>query len=100
MDEDLNTYDVEHVCTSHPLMSKPEWEDIYQEAWLHYYTPAHMRTLMRRAVATGMPVHSLVKLLVTFRLLFASRTCTRCKPASCGSCARRRRRPGLPAKAR
>ncbi|MGO4837291.1 radical SAM protein, partial [Rhizobiaceae sp. 2RAB30] len=47
-------------------MSKDEWENIYREAWSLYYTPEHMRTLLRRAVATGVPVHSLVKLLVTF----------------------------------
>lgn len=66
MDPDLNIYDVEHVCTQHARMSKDEWESIYREAWSIYYTPEHMRTLIRRAVATGVPVHSLVKLLVTF----------------------------------
>ena len=39
---------------------------IYREAWSLYYSREHMRTLLRRAVATGVPVHSLVKLLVTF----------------------------------
>ncbi|BCH25582.1 B12-binding domain-containing radical SAM protein [Mesorhizobium sp. L-8-3] len=66
MDADLNIYDVEHVCTPHSRMSKAEWEGIYREAWALYYTPKHMHTLLRRAVATGVPVHSLVKLLVTF----------------------------------
>ena len=66
MDPDLNIYDVEHVCMQHPNMSKQEWEGIYREAWSLYYTPEHMRTLLRRAVATGVPLHSLVKLLVTF----------------------------------
>lgn len=66
MDPDLNIYDVEHVCMPHPNMSKQEWESIYREAWSLYYTPEHMRTLLRRAVATGVPLHSLVKLLVTF----------------------------------
>ena len=51
---------------AHPNMSKAEWEGIYREAWSLYYTPEHMRTLLRRAVATGVPLHSLVKLLVTF----------------------------------
>ncbi|SOE17548.1 radical SAM family protein [Hoeflea halophila] len=66
MDPDLNIYDVEHVCMPHPSMSKTEWENIYREAWSLYYTPEHMRTLLRRAVATGVPMHSVVKLLVTF----------------------------------
>jgi Radical SAM superfamily len=65
MDADLNKYDVEHVCTSHPKMSKREWEAIYLEAWSLYYTPEHMRTLLRRAAATGVPMRSLVKVLLT-----------------------------------
>ncbi len=66
MEPDLNRYDVEHVCAPHAQMSRGEWEDIYREAWSSYYTPAHMATLLRRAVATGVPVASLVKLLVNF----------------------------------
>ena len=66
MDADLNRYDVEHVCTAHPKMSRAEWEAIYQEAWSLYYTPEHMKTLLRRAAATGVPMTSLVKVLVTF----------------------------------
>ena len=66
MDPDLNIYDVEHVCTPHASMSKKEWEGIYREAWSLYYSPEHMRTLLRRAVATGLPIGSLVKLLVRF----------------------------------
>jgi len=66
MDPDLNSYDVEHVCTAHPNMSKREWEDIYREAWSLYYTPAHMKTLLRRAAATGVPIGSLIKVLVAF----------------------------------
>jgi len=53
MDLDLNKYDVEHVCTAHPKMSKSEWEAIYREAWSLYYTLEHMRTLLCRAAATG-----------------------------------------------
>ncbi|MGO7428047.1 radical SAM protein, partial [Rhizobium ruizarguesonis] len=59
-------YDVEHVCTAHPKMSKQEWEDIYHEAWSLYYSPDHMKTLLRRAVATGVPLARLVKVLVSF----------------------------------
>jgi len=66
MDPDLNNYDVEHVCTAHPRMSKAEWESVYQEAWSLYYTPAHMKTLIRRAAATGVPLGSLVKVLANF----------------------------------
>ncbi|HEY2885482.1 MAG TPA: radical SAM protein [Rhizomicrobium sp.] len=66
MEPDLNTYDVEHVCTGHEKMTRAEWEDIYREAWDLYYSKDHMVTLLRRAAATGVPMKSLVKLLVTF----------------------------------
>jgi hypothetical protein len=66
MDADLNRYDVEHVCTAHPKMTKTEWEGIYREAWSLYYTPEHMKTILRRAAATGIPLNSLIKALVPF----------------------------------
>jgi hypothetical protein len=66
MDPDLNNYDVEHVCAPHPRMSRAEWEGIYREAWSLYYSPAHMKTLLRRAAATGVPMGSLIKILLTF----------------------------------
>jgi hypothetical protein len=66
METDLNTYDTEHVCTAHANMGKAEWEAIYREAWSLYYTPEHMKTLLRRAAATGLSMHSLLKLLVIF----------------------------------
>jgi hypothetical protein len=47
-------------------MSKKEWQDIYHEAWLLYYTPEHMKTLLRRAAATGVPIGNLAKYLLTF----------------------------------
>ena len=51
MDPDLNKYDIEHVTTAHPHMSKKEWEHIYRKAWDLYYSPEHIETLMRRSVA-------------------------------------------------
>jgi radical SAM superfamily enzyme YgiQ (UPF0313 family) len=66
MDSDLNRYDVEHVCTAHPTMTMNEWQDIYHESWSLYYTPEHMKTLLRRAAATGVPIGNLAKYLLTF----------------------------------
>jgi hypothetical protein len=66
MDDDLNRYDVEHICTEHSRMSRPEWEAIYKEAWSLFYAPDHMKTLLRRAAATGVPMRSLVTALVFF----------------------------------
>src|SRR5215467_5010606 len=53
MDPDTNNYDVEHACTAHPLMSAAEWRGIYNRAWHLYYSPDHIETLIKRAVATG-----------------------------------------------
>ena len=33
MDPDMNKYDVEHVCTGHPLMSDEAWNKTYRDAW-------------------------------------------------------------------
>ena len=38
MDPDLNKYDLEHVLTAHPQMSKAEWEALYQQAWEAFYS--------------------------------------------------------------
>ena len=53
MDEDLNKYDLNHAVTAHPLMTQSEWEETYRAAWETYYTPAHIETVLRRAIATG-----------------------------------------------
>jgi len=66
MEVDLNAYDLEHVCTDHPKMSRREWRAVYREAWSLYYSREHMRTVIRRMAASGGPVASLVKLLVRF----------------------------------
>ena len=51
MDPDLNKYDLNHRVTHHPQMSDAEWEEAYRAAWANYYTPEHMRTILRRAAA-------------------------------------------------
>jgi hypothetical protein len=53
MDPDMNIYDLEHVCTGHPIMSKEEWQGIYNKAWELYYSEDHLETLMRRMVVSG-----------------------------------------------
>ncbi len=53
LDPDLNKYDLEHVTAEHATMSREQWEQVYANAWKTYYTPEHMKTVMRRAVATN-----------------------------------------------
>src|SRR5918995_5735432 len=60
MDPDMNQYDLEHVVTMHPKMSKAEWQEVYRSAWESFYTPAHMETIMRRAKVSGIEVGRLL----------------------------------------
>ena len=53
MDPDMNKYDLNHAVSSHPLMSKTEWEKTYAQAWETYYTTEHIETILKRAMATG-----------------------------------------------
>ena len=66
LDPDLNKYDLEHVTTRHSTMSTPEWERLYRDTWKEFYTPAHMETVIRRAVATGVSASNMTVLLLWF----------------------------------
>jgi radical SAM superfamily enzyme YgiQ (UPF0313 family) len=97
MDADLNKYDLEHAVTDHPLMSRAELEAIYQEAWSLYYKPEHIETLLRRAVVTGIPLLSFVKVLVQFTTMMQVE---KVHPLQSGLFRLKHpqeRRPGLPA---
>ena len=56
MDPDLNAYDVEHVCTTHPKMSEQEWQDDLSGGLVALLFARAHETLLRRAAATGLPV--------------------------------------------
>jgi len=66
MDPDMNKYDLEHVLTAHPVMSKEEWEGIYRDAWGIYYSDAHVETVIRRAIASGISTKKIVDALIVF----------------------------------
>jgi radical SAM superfamily enzyme YgiQ (UPF0313 family) len=66
MDPDMNKYDLEHACTAHPRMSKAEWEGVYRDAWARYYTDAHVETIMRRAIVSGINRTKMLDSLVAF----------------------------------
>ena len=51
MDPDMNKYDLNHRVAHHPKMSDAEWEEAYRTAWETYYTPDHIRTILRRTAA-------------------------------------------------
>ncbi len=66
MDPDMNKYDLEHACTAHPLMSKEAWTQVYADAWKRYYTDAHVETIMRRCIASGINRTKLLDSLTMF----------------------------------
>jgi len=66
MDPDLNKYDLEHACTAHPKMSKPEWEKLYWDAWRIYYTPDHIEKILRRAQAYKINIFRLGQIILWF----------------------------------
>src|SRR5215469_7190109 len=51
MDPDMNKYDLNHRVSHHSKMSDAEWEEAYRTAWETYYTPEHIRTILRRTAA-------------------------------------------------
>src|SRR5271169_5708169 len=57
MDPDMNKYDLDHRVSHHPKMSDTEWEEAYRAAWDAYYTPEHIRTILKRAaqIQNGRP---------------------------------------------
>jgi hypothetical protein len=69
MDPDMNKYDCAHRVSHHPKMSDTEWEEAYRAAWESFYTPEHIRTVLRRAACgPGRPGATLSKLM-WFKLL-------------------------------
>ncbi len=67
LDPDLNKYDLEHVTVKHARMTTDEWERMYRDSWLSWYSREHMETLMRRAAATpGMSAGNMLFLLMWF----------------------------------
>jgi len=63
MDPDMNKYDLEHVCTGHPNMSKEVWEQVYRDAWARYYTDEHVETILRRAFSSGLAMNKVSGIL-------------------------------------
>jgi Radical SAM superfamily len=72
MDPDMNKYDLNHRVAHHLKMSDAEWEDAYRSAWQAFYTPDHIRSILRRTAASrlGRPSTTL-STLMWFKLVSA-----------------------------
>ena len=66
MDPDMNKYDLENVCTPHPIMSDEAWHRVYRDAWQRYYTPEHVETVLRRARVSGLKMSKAVNAMTVF----------------------------------
>ena len=72
MDPDMNKYDLHHRVAHHGKMSDTEWEEAYAGAWKAFYTPEHVRTILRRAaqIKNGRPGTTLSTIL-WFKLMIS-----------------------------
>jgi hypothetical protein len=96
LDPNLNKYDLEHVVTTHRVMSKEDWEGIYQRAWPTYYSPEHLERMMRRSAITRRGLGNISFLILWF---YSSIAIEHIHPLQGGYFRRkyrRDRRPGLP----
>jgi radical SAM superfamily enzyme YgiQ (UPF0313 family) len=67
VDPDLNKYDLNHVATAHPRMSKDEWQRAYRMAWQTYYTKEHVESVLRRLVAKRASASNAILLMTWFK---------------------------------
>jgi hypothetical protein len=97
MDPDLNKYDTNHCVSHHPKMSDTEWEEAYRAAWEAYYTPEHIRTILRRVAASplGRPSTTLSTIL-WFKLMIAFENVHPLEGGAWRQKHRRDRRHGMP----
>ena len=96
LDPDLNKYDLNHICTDHPRMSRAAWTSAYQMAWQRYYTREHAEKVMRRVAATRANASNALFLLTWF---MGSINIEHIHPLESGFLRlkhRRDRRPGFP----
>jgi radical SAM superfamily enzyme YgiQ (UPF0313 family) len=67
LDPDMNKYDLNHVCMTHPRMTKDEWQRAYMLAWQRYYTLEHMETILRRVASVGANASNALFLMTWFK---------------------------------
>ncbi len=92
----MNNYDLQHVTTAHAQMSDSEWLDAFDAAWTRYYSRDHIKTLLRRARASGIRTRKMANMALWFHGCSAIE---RVHPLDGGYVrmkTRSERRPGLP----
>ena len=97
MDPDINKYDLNHRVSHHAKMSDAEWEEAYRAAWNAYYTPEHIRTILKRAAAipNGRP-KQITSTIMWFKLMIEHEGVHPLEGGAFRLMSRRDRRHGLP----
>jgi hypothetical protein len=97
MDPDINKYDLDHRVSHHPKMSDAEWEEAYRAAWDAYYTPEHIRTILKRAaqIPNGRP-KPIASTIMWFKLMIEQEGVHPLEGGAFRLKSRRDRRNGLP----
>jgi hypothetical protein len=96
MDADINKYDLNHAVWLHPRMSREEWEQVYRSAWDVYYTPEHVETILRRAMAVGTSPGKTLFFITWFKGCIDIENIHPLEGGFLRLKFRRQRRPGLP----
>jgi radical SAM superfamily enzyme YgiQ (UPF0313 family) len=97
MDPDINKYDLDHRVSHHSTMSDAEWEEAYRAAWGAYYTPEHIRTILKRAaqIPNGRP-KPIASTIMWFKLMIEQEGVHPLEGGAFRLKYRRDRRSGLP----
>ncbi|HME84270.1 MAG TPA: radical SAM protein, partial [Roseiarcus sp.] len=97
MDPDINKYDLDHRVSHHTKMSDAEWEEAYRAAWDVYYTPEHIRTILKRAaqIPNGRP-KPIASTIMWFKLMIEQEGVHPLEGGAFRLKYRRDRRHGLP----
>jgi hypothetical protein len=97
MDPDLNKYDLYHRVTHHTKMADADWDEVYRAAWKSYFSPDHVRTVLRRVAANpAAHPHKTMTTLLFFMLMTLLEDVHPLEGGSFRRKSRRDRRHGLP----
>jgi hypothetical protein len=96
MASDLNFFDGAHATYDHPTMSRETLQELYWNVFDLYYSRAHRKTVLGRAMYYGLPVSEVRRSLIG---IYGAASLDRLHPVDAGVLRKRRRtlrRPGMP----
>lgn len=96
MEPDLNNYDLNHITTAHPRMTRDEWAGAFRDAWRSFYNVDHIKTLMRRGCTNRISTGNLLGSSVAVYVYACVEGVQPLESGFIRRRVRRERRPGLP----